>query len=55
MTGTFKKISHKYGANRKEAAQKARKHDSNFAQSREVREDRGAQQARTALPRRGVD
>jgi hypothetical protein len=33
--------SHKLGANRKEMAQKHRKHDANFSQSRDIREDRG--------------
>ena len=41
-------VSHKLGANRNEFAKKARKHDSNFAQSRDVREDRGQRQAQTA-------
>lgn len=37
---------HKLGANSKELSHKARKKDSNFAQSRDVREDRGARQGK---------
>lgn len=37
-------LPHKLGANRKETAQKTRKHDANFSQSRDIREDRGARQ-----------
>ena len=44
-------MSHKLGANRNEFAKKARKHDPNFAQSRDVREDRGQRQAQTARNR----
>lgn len=33
--------SHKFGANRNELAATPRKHDPNFRQSRDVREDRG--------------
>lgn len=34
----------KLGANRGEFALKSRKHDANFAQSRDIREDRGERQ-----------
>lgn len=46
-----KKLSHKFGANRNELAKKARKHDPNFAQSRDVHEDRGERQAKTEFRR----
>ena len=46
-----KKIFHKLGANRKEAARKARKRDANFAQSRDIREDRGERQIKTGVRR----
>ena len=39
---------HKLGANQKEAAVKTVKHDANFKQSRDVREDRGQRQAKTS-------
>lgn len=39
---------HKLGANQKEPAVKARKHDPNFKQSRDVREDRGLRQMKSA-------
>jgi hypothetical protein len=42
---------HKLGANRKEAARKARKRDPNFAQSRDIREDRGERQMKAARAR----
>ena len=38
---------HKLGANQKEAAVKAVKHDPNFKQSRDVREDRSQRQMKT--------
>jgi hypothetical protein len=41
----------KLGANRKELARKRRKHDANFAQSRDIREDRGERQMKTARAR----
>jgi hypothetical protein len=41
---TAQKKSHKLGANRKEIARKTRKHDNNFAQSRDIWEDRGERQ-----------
>jgi hypothetical protein len=47
-----KAAPHKLGANQKEAAVKAPKHDANFKQSRDVREDRGQRQAKTAAPAR---
>ncbi len=42
---------HKLGANRKEVARKTRKHDPNFAQSRDIREDRGERQMKAARAR----
>ena len=44
---------HKLGANQKEEAVKTVKHDPNFKQSRDVREDRGQRQMKTAPPARG--
>ena len=41
------KIPHKLGANQKETAVKAVKHDANFKQSRDVREDRSTRQMKT--------
>jgi hypothetical protein len=43
--------SHKLGANRKEVARITRKRDSNFAQSRDIREDRGERQMKAARAR----
>jgi hypothetical protein len=40
-------ISHKFGANRNELAVTPRKHDPNFRQSRDVREDRGQRRMKT--------
>ena len=51
MPETPKKVSHKFGANRNELAKKARNHDPNFAQSRDVHEDRGERQAKTEFRR----
>jgi hypothetical protein len=51
MTTRPRKPSHKLGANRKELARKGRKHDANFAQSRDIREDRGERQMKTARAR----
>jgi hypothetical protein len=39
-----KRTPHKLGANRKEEAHRPRKHDPNFAQSRDICEDRGERQ-----------
>ena len=44
---------HKLGANQKESAVKAVKHDANFKQSRDIREDRSRRQMKTAAPIRG--
>ena len=44
------KVPHKLGANQKEPAVKAVKHDANFKQSRDVREDRGTRQMKTSGP-----
>ena len=46
-----KKPTHKFGANRKETARTSRKHDPNFAQSRDIREDRGERQMKAARAR----
>jgi hypothetical protein len=51
MATPSKKPDHKFGANRKELARKSRKHDANFAQSRDIREDRGERQMKTTLAR----
>jgi hypothetical protein len=51
MTAIPKKLSHKYGANRKEIARRFRKRDRNFSQSRDIREDRGERQIKTATRR----
>jgi hypothetical protein len=53
-----RKAAHKLGANRKEAARKAKKRDPNFAQSRDIREDRGERKmksspVRQVIPRAG--
>jgi hypothetical protein len=48
MADLPKKLSHKYGANRKEIARRFRKRDHNFSQSRDIREDRGERQTKTA-------
>jgi len=45
-------IPHKLGANRKEIARKSRKHHPNFAQSRDIREDRGERQTKLAFRQR---
>jgi hypothetical protein len=47
MKTKLEKIPHKLGANPKEAAVKAHRHDPNFKQSRDVREDRGERQIKT--------
>lgn len=44
------KTPHKLGANQKEPAVKAVKHDANFKQSRDVREDRSTRQMKTSGP-----
>lgn len=44
------KVPHKLGANQKEPAVKAVKHDANFKQSRDVREDRSTRQMKTSGP-----
>ena len=51
MTSKPQKPTHKLGANRKELARKPRKHDANFAQSRDIREDRGERQMKAARAR----
>ncbi len=52
MSEIPQKPAHKLGANRKDPARKSHKHDANFAQSRDIREDRGERQVKTAFPRR---
>ncbi len=44
------KTPHKLGVNLKEEAVKAVKHDNNFKQSRDIREDRSQRQAKNAAP-----
>ena len=51
MATPTKQPSHKFGANRKELARKSRKRDANFAQSRDIREDRGERQMKAARAR----
>ncbi|MEO6054719.1 MAG: hypothetical protein ABIP97_11960 [Chthoniobacterales bacterium] len=48
MKSKPKSTLHKPGANQKETAVKAVKHDANFKQSRDVREDRGTRQIKTS-------
>ena len=50
MTPTPMTTPHKLGANKKEAAVKAVKHDANFKQSRDNREDRSTRQMKTTGP-----
>lgn len=38
------KVTHTLGANHGEIAKKARKHDANFSQSKDLHEDRGSRQ-----------
>ena len=47
MKPKSKRPPHKLGANQKEVAVKAAKHDANFKQSRDIREDRGTRQIKT--------
>ena len=47
MANTSKRLFRKLGANRNEVAKKPRKRDPNFAQSRDIREDRGERQIKT--------
>lgn len=51
MTTLSKIPAHKLGADRKDIARKPRKKDANFAQSRDIREDRGARQMKAAHAR----
>jgi len=46
MTEYRKKTSHKLGANRNEEAHTRRQRDRNFAQSRDIWEDRGERQTK---------
>jgi hypothetical protein len=57
MTDVKKATSRKLGPNRNELAHKARQRDANFAQSRDLHEDRGARQIKSGsrprtLPKR---
>ena len=49
MKTTPQKPPHKLGVNQKEPAKKGGKHDANFKQSRDVREDRGQRQNKTVM------
>ena len=48
------KPAHKLGANRKDPARKAQKQDPNFAQSKDIREDRVQRQMKSARARQTV-
>ena len=48
MNTPKKTINHKLGVTQKETAVKAVKLDANFKQSRDIREDRGMRQMKTA-------
>lgn len=48
------KVSYKLGANRTEEAAKPHRHDKNFKQSRDVREDRGERQIKLGVAVRSV-
>jgi hypothetical protein len=50
MPTPTRKQTRKPGANRGEVAKKPRKLDANFAQSRDIRENRGERRPKTALP-----
>lgn len=52
MPNSKKKITHKFGANRRELAHKVQKLDSNFAQSRDIHEDRGERQIKQIFTHR---
>lgn len=49
MKSKTTRTTHKLGANPKEIAVKTVKHDANFKQSRDIREDRGTRQVKTAV------
>ena len=51
MTTKAQRPARKLGANRKELARRRPKHDANFAQSRDIREDRGERQMKTERAR----
>jgi hypothetical protein len=53
MKTTPKKPTRKPGANRNETAVKPQKHDANFRQSRDVREDRGERQIKLGAAKNG--
>lgn len=42
-------VSYQLGANRHDDARKVRRHDANFAQSRDVHEDRGMRQIKAGV------
>ncbi len=51
MNAKIQKPARKLGANRKDFERKARKHDPNFAQSKDIREDRGERQMKASRAR----
>lgn len=51
MADIPKKTFRKLGADRNDVAKKPRKRDRNFAQSRDIREDRGERQMKTIRSR----
>jgi len=54
QTSKGKKAVHKLGKNRTEIAKRARQVDKNFKQSRDVREDRGTRQTKSAAKNVGT-
>jgi hypothetical protein len=44
MKNSTRSTRHKLGANSNEFAKKAKRHDNNFSQSRDIHEDRGQRQ-----------
>jgi hypothetical protein len=54
MKTSRKSPTRKLGANPGEMARKQHKHDSNFSQSKDLREDRGARQIKTGTTGRWI-
>ena len=54
MTEDTQKTAHKFGANSRDPAKKSHKHDPNFAQSRDIREDRGERQIKSTQKRHTI-
>lgn len=54
MPTKITKPMRKLGANRNDVARKPRKRDNNFAQSRDIREDRGERQMKTVRARQSM-